>query len=100
MMIYVTRHSSNGKSYTYPAGYAVAGFLLKVFAVACVPMLLSDVIRHGNMGALALAIPGLLIVIVKLAQLGFFAEMRGMWRDRNAPHTRPDNVVSFRKGGK
>jgi hypothetical protein len=96
MTFYVTRHSST-KSYTYPAGYAVGGFLLKAFAIACVPMLLSDAIRHGDMTALALAMPGLLIVLVKLARLGFFTELARMWRERKAPHRLPDNVINFRR---
>jgi hypothetical protein len=98
MMIYVTKHSSNGKSYTYPAGYAVGGFLLKAFAIACVPMLLSDAIRHGNSASFALAVPGLFIVAVKLGKLGFFAELGRMWRERKAPHRLPDNVINFRRG--
>ena len=97
-MFYITRHAPNGKSYTYPAGYAVEGVLLRIFLIAIAPMLLLDVIRHGRLISLVLAIPGLWIVGVKLARLGFFAAMWRMWSERKKPHVvRPNNVVDFRR---
>lgn len=107
--MFVTRHSPNGRSYTYQAGYGLAWWIAKLFALACVPMLLGNLSIHkswsDNLALLAWATPGLIVGFIWgrglwriLTDLGITA--RGYWRKLWQPKSLTGNVVPFKRGGR
>lgn len=116
-MFYTTRHNPNGRySHTYPAHYGLLGGVAKLFAVACVPMLLADLSIHKtcqqNLSLLALAAPGLIIVMIwcqitpRMLAVAVAAGCRHvlsgimfLWRWRR-PRSLRANVLKFPRGGR